>query len=439
MNLAKINEVIKASPAIQIQSRISLLQRRAWNVLLANAYNELPHKDIHSVSMVELSAKLGFDSGNQEYLKEVLKSIVDCTVEWNLLNKDNKQVWGAASLLAFVEVENGICCYQFPHPLRQKLYSPRVYAKLNLRLQNQFTRKYALILWELCFDYFDTDRDQGETPFIPLETFRELMGIEVDEYPAFSIFNRAVIKPAIKEINTVTDYHIEVEQKRLKRKVSELKFRITKLKQLPIQESVFPDIENLPPVAIELVQAQIDRNVALKIAAQEWDFVVPEKLSPPGTYPDFLSYVSEKIEMSLHAAAVKNRPGFIVEAIRENYQDPELQKQRQQRAEKLKEKRLEDLMAEFRAKRATLIRQAVHAQPELVAQAAERIQSYIIRERLNEHASVMEVYQKGGMVKAEIDGILAEEFCQDILAPVVAVYEDEKARILAESPCTKQR
>ena len=46
MNLAKINEVIKASPAIQIQSRISLLQRRAWNVLLANAYSELPDKDI---------------------------------------------------------------------------------------------------------------------------------------------------------------------------------------------------------------------------------------------------------------------------------------------------------------------------------------------------------------------------------------------------------
>ena len=41
MNLAKRNEVIKASPAIQIQSRITLLQRRAWNVLLANAYDEL--------------------------------------------------------------------------------------------------------------------------------------------------------------------------------------------------------------------------------------------------------------------------------------------------------------------------------------------------------------------------------------------------------------
>ena len=431
MNLAKIDEVIKASPAIQIQSRISLLQRRAWNVLLANAYSELPNKDIHSVSLVELSAKLGFDSGNQEYLKEVLKSIVDCTVEWNLLNKDNKQVWGAASLLAFVEVENGICCYQFPHPLRQKLYNPRVYAKLNLRLQNQFTRKYALILWELCFDYFDTDRDTGETPFILLETFRELLGIESDEYPAFSIFNRAVIKPAIKEINTVTDYHIEVEQKRLKRKVSELKFRITKVKQLSIQESVFPDIENLPSVAIELIQAKIDRNVALKIAEQDWEFVSSEKLSPPGTYPDFLAYIAEKIEMSLHAASVKNRPGFIVEAIRENYQDPEIQKQRQQRAEKLKEKQLEDLTAEFRAKRANIIRQAVHADPELVEKAAARIQSYIVKERLLEHDSIIEVYQKGGMVKAEIDGILAEEFCQELIAPLVATYEDEKVRILA--------
>ena len=36
MYLAEINEGIKASPAIQIQSKITHLQRRAWNVLLAN-------------------------------------------------------------------------------------------------------------------------------------------------------------------------------------------------------------------------------------------------------------------------------------------------------------------------------------------------------------------------------------------------------------------
>ena len=102
----------KRAQRSQIQSKITHLQRRAWNVLLANAYNELPDKDIHSVSMVELAAKLGFDSKNQEYLKEVLRSLRSCEVEWNLLNKDNKQVWGIASLLASAEIENGICTYR---------------------------------------------------------------------------------------------------------------------------------------------------------------------------------------------------------------------------------------------------------------------------------------------------------------------------------------
>ena len=134
--------------------------------------------------------------------------------------------------------------------------------------------------------------------------------------------------------------------------------------------------------------------------------------------------------MSLNASDVKNRGGFIVEAIRENYQDTQVQKDREIRAAKAKQKQLEDLTAEFRVKRSNIIRQTVHAQPELVEYAATRIQSYIIRERLLEHPSVMEVYQKGGMIKAEIDGILAAEFCQDLLAPVVEAFEDEKARIL---------
>ena len=429
MNLAKVNEVIKASPAIQIQSKISLLQRRAWNVLLANAYNELPDKDIHSVSMVELAAKLGFDSGNQEYLKDVLRSLRSCEVEWNLLNKDNKQVWGIASLLASAEIENGICTYGFAPHLRLKLHNPRVYAKLNLRLQNQFTSRYALVLWEVCFDYFDTDRDQGETPFIPLENFKALMGLEETDYPVYKVLNQSVIKPAMKEINDLTDYHVEVEQKRIGRRIGELKFRITKIKQLPVQESLFPDIENLAPVAVELIQAEIDRNMAMKIADRDWDFVSPEKLPEPGTYRDFLGYVAEKIEMSLDAAVVKNRAGYIVEAIRENYQDTEVQKARELRAEKVREKELEDLTAEFRVKRGNIIRQAVHAEPGLVERAAERIHSYIVRERLVEHPSAMEAYQKGGMVAAEINGILAAEFCQDLLAPVVETYENEKARI----------
>ena len=430
MLLAEIKEVIKASPAIQIESKITHLQRRVWNVLLANAYNELPTTEVHRVNIAELAKKLGFNSKKLDYLKETLEALVDCKIKWNLLNKDKQEKWGVASLLSEVDIESGICTYAFTPYLRYKLYNPRIYAKLNLRLQNKFASRYALVLWEICFDYFDTDRDQGETPFIPLEVFKRLMGLEKKEYSVFKELNRNVIKSAIKEINDLTNYHVEVEQKRLGRRIGQLKFRITRVKQLPVQESLFPDIEDLPSVAVELVQAEIDRKVALQIAEQEWDFVSPEKLPVPRSYADFLGYVCEKVEMSVDAEGVKNRAGYIVEAIRENYQDPELQKARELRAEKVKQKALEDLKTEFNAKRRNILRQVVHAQPELVEAAAERVQSYIVRRRLVEQPSAMAAYQKGGMVAAEINAILAEEFCQDLLAPVVAAYEDERDRIL---------
>ena len=432
MLLENINEVIKASPAIQIQGKMTHLQRRAWNVLLANAYNELPDKDIHSVSVAELAAKLGYESNDLDYLKETLEALGACQVRWNLLNKDKKEKWGFANLLASADIENGICTYSFAAHLRPKLHNPRIYSKLNLRLQNQFKGQYALILWEVCFDYFDTDRSQGETPFIPLETFKELMGLDETDYPVFKVLSRDVIKSAINEINALTNYHVEVEQKRIGRKVAELKFCITRVKQLPVQESLFPDIENLPSIALELVQAQVDRSVARDIADREWDFVMPAKLPPPGTYPDFLAYVSEKIEMSLSAPNVENRAGYIIKAVRENYQDERVRKARQVRAEKMREQALEDLTASFYIKRNNIVRQAIQADPTLIEKAAERVETYHPRKRLAEYDTATEAYQESPMVKVAIEEVIADEFCKDTLAPVTAAYEDEKARILED-------
>ena len=432
MLLENINQVIKASPAIQIQGKMTHLQRRAWNILLANAYNDLPTKQVHTVSVAELSAKLGFDSKNEDYLKEALRALRNCEVEWNILRKDKKQEWGVAGLLAEARIEKGICYYEYSHTMRQRLHNPHIYTKLNLRLQNEFKSRYALILWEICFDYFDTDRSRGETPFIPLETFRELMGIEADGYKTFKALSQFVLKSAIKEINALTNYHVEVETKRIGRKVAELKFSIARVKQLPVQESLFPDIENLPSVAIELVQVRVDRIVALDIADREWEFVNPEKLPTPGTYTDFLSYISEKIEMSLGAPNVANRAGYVIEAVRENYQDERVRKEREVRAARAKEKALEDLEASFYVKRNNIIRQAVQADPALIEKAAERVEMPHPRKRLEEYDTAREAYQESSMVKVAIEEVIAAEFCQELLAPVVEAYEDEKSRILKQ-------
>ena len=435
MHLAEINEVIKASPAIQIQGRITHLQRRAWNVLLANAYDELPNKDIHRVSVAELAKSLGFNSRDYDHLKETLKALVDCTVEWNILEKDKKGEWGVAALLASAKIKNGICTYGFAPHLRYQLYNPRIYTKLNLRLQNRFTSRYALILWEVCFDYFDIARNKGETSFIPLETFRELMGFEKDEYPLFKEFNRNVIKPAIKEINELTNFCVEIETKRIGRKISELKFRISRLKEIPTleptqeaaestQASLFVDMEDLPALAVKLVQAGVSQKEALRIANEEWDGVDAAVVLEDKE--DFAVYVDEKIGLARHATNVRNAGGFIVKAIRENYQDPEFQKELQVKKKKEKQEILALLRREMLEKQTALIRQAVRANPELIEQAAEKITSSFVRERLMDYDSVKDAYAAGVLVAGEINSILAKEFCADLIAPVIAAYEAEK-------------
>ena len=103
-------------------------------------------------------------------------------------------------------------------------------------------------------------------------------------------------------------------------------------------------------------------------------------------------YVEEKIGLAQQATDVKNMGGFIVKAIRENYQDPVFQKELQVRKAEEREAMLDALKAEVHEKKGALLRQAVRTRPELLEQAAARITSRFVQERLMEYGSVKDAY-----------------------------------------------
>ena len=186
------------------------------------------------------------------------------------------------------------------------------------------------------------------------------------------------------------------------------------MKELPTvqstQETFSFDIDDLPSIAIKLVQAGVSRKEALRIANQEWDAV--DATAVPEESGDFAVY-EEKIGLAQQATDVKNAGGFIVKAIGENYQDPVFRKELQVRKAEEREAMLALLRNEMLEKRNALIRQAVRARPELLEQAAAKIMSSFIRERLMEYDSVKDAYGAGGSVTGEINSILAEAFCAD--------------------------
>ena len=127
-----------------------------------------------------------------------------------------------------------------------------------------------------------------------------------------------------------------------------------------------------------------------------------------------------------------DRGGYVIEAIRENYQDERVRKERQVRAERVREKAFEDLEEAFIVKRNNIIRQAIQADATLIEKAAERVTLIHPRRRLEEYDTATEAYQESSMVKVAIEEVIAEQFCQELLAPVVEAYEDEKASILKQ-------
>ena len=329
-------EVIKHSAAIQIENHMTLLQRRAWNALLYNAYNELGMKEEHQITLQYLAQLVGYDSHDMEYLKEASIAMLRCIVQYNVLGKDGSlERWGATALLAQADIQKkkGLFIYAYSPELRRRLHNPEMYARLDLDLQKQFDSKYALALWELCTDYLGSGRECGETPFIPLETFRRLMGITEGMYPVFMRLNEKVIKPAIIEVNRVSDFQVTLDCQRQGRKVTALKFKMRRVAILPEphgeQRALFPDLEDIPVIVKELKDAGLSTQDALEIWQLGFAYI-NEDVRPTEPGEDvaaaFVQYVREKIHLlKRHQASgkVANSTGFLLQAIRQNYANPE--------------------------------------------------------------------------------------------------------------------
>jgi plasmid replication initiation protein len=81
-----------------------------------------------------------------------------------------------------------------------------------------------LSLYENCYRF----KSNGTTGVIPLETWKKLIGVESGgTYENFKNLNRKIIKPAVEEINLVSDIYVIVEYIKEGRKVVGLRFDIS--------------------------------------------------------------------------------------------------------------------------------------------------------------------------------------------------------------------
>lgn len=268
--------VKKNVAAIHVSGKLSLLQRKLSNVLLLNAYDTLVSKQSHKIDARTLSAMIGYNSNDFDTLKSALRGLAETVAEWDMLDEKGRQEWGVSALLSYAKLKGGVCEYAYSPALAEKLHDPKVFALINLNIQRQFTGGHALALYENCFRFVGT----GSTGWWSLDVFRRLMGVDDSEYyKSFKHLNAKIIKPAVAEVNKVSDIIVTAELKKMGRAVSEIRFKINRNPQLTMMDIDDGDAHRSTPIYQRLRKMGVSDRLARQWIAEHGEDYVQEKIA----------------------------------------------------------------------------------------------------------------------------------------------------------------
>lgn len=233
------HDIRKAQQAIAVLptngSRITLLMRRFWNVLLHHA-QQAGEAETYKVALSDILNGGEFTSGDVELAKATLRSMTKTTVEWNFIGPDSDDQsgsinhWGISGLLADAEIytlkNRTYLEYSFSPKIRRHLLDPARYVQLSLHAFASLGSSTAAALYEVCKRYITNAN--GLTNKAEWEWWRpRLTGIsneDSDQTSLYKYFKRDTLWPAILEINANTDIDVELLEFKTGRKITHIQF-----------------------------------------------------------------------------------------------------------------------------------------------------------------------------------------------------------------------
>jgi len=119
----------------------------------------------------------------------------------------------------------------FPDFVESEIEKPQFFTLFDMGVISNFKSKFSLILYENTKSYIVDKNPNCQIPYMTIETFKELMGVEnISSYGDYGNLKRKVIKPSVNEINKFTDIDISFEEVKEGRKVVGIQFKSYKKK-----------------------------------------------------------------------------------------------------------------------------------------------------------------------------------------------------------------
>lgn len=297
------NETIAINPT---KGKITLGTRRLFNLLLCFSQQD-GVKDTYSRTISEVMSHIT-TSKDSEWLKNCFRQMQETSIEWN--NNDGKvEEWGVSSLISEARVitagNSTTIAWSLPNIIRERLMDPRFYTKLTLEIYSKLTTGASIAIYEICSRYVNnpskvTNRERWEW-WQP-----RLTGNSKRDAKEYKYFSRDTLRPAIAEINHVSDIIIELIEHKNGRRIEELQFKVTK-KMAPLIEQ-----ELLKSFDGELLESIIHLGVSQKDARSlyaEYDLNLIKKTVE----------LTEKRAVAPNIAPLKSKAAFFKKALSGEY------------------------------------------------------------------------------------------------------------------------
>jgi len=344
-------EIKKHINAIHCSNNISLVQRKIFNALLFNAYHDLPNESQYAISIKFLSELIGYDSHDRKKLKNALMGLITTAIEWNVLDHTNNDFskWRASTIIAAAKIENGICIYEFSSIMRELLYRPDMYGRIDMHVMTRFKSGYGLALYENCIRF----QGLSNTGWLSLDVFRKLMGIADDSYPVFCDFKKRVLDIALREVNQHSHLRVIPEVKRINKKVTSIRFKLSLKQDAMIHVEHFEDGSKTETIKILNDQFGLSSDCIKDLISEYGNAYTQEKIEliknsdnfKCGKVRDLSAYLMDALKKDYKKSKTSSK--LIVEIRDEEW---EVKKQKEQQQEEQKQrynKYVNDLIEQY--------------------------------------------------------------------------------------------
>ncbi|MDN8618321.1 replication initiation protein [Variovorax ginsengisoli] len=239
-----VRKPVETLSLVPTSGKVTVLGRKTWNVLLQLAQDQaVDGQEVYRATLSDVVAGIDFNSRNLAVIKGHLRSLMATTVEWQSPTAGEGERWDGCSMLAHAALENvrGQTWVEWSYApnVRSELLNPNIFARLNLKMLSELRTIGGLALYEACYRY----KAVGQTARRPWRWWAPVLLGRPDadlQQMDFRFFKRDTLRPAIAEINAVTDIEVDLLEFKQGRYVSDLQFTVKEKRRHTVRELTQP-------------------------------------------------------------------------------------------------------------------------------------------------------------------------------------------------------